>query len=314
MARPKAVPSHQDVVVLPLHAAFPHHSTGAIACKFRVVQLAFAHLPHIAEQMRRETLTRVEASLDHHRLQFRQVIAVRLQETQVPGVGVFLDEDRLIARRCPDSTQPRLKLLERDPESRGDQRQMLLTLDLPAEQKDAEGRIVGDNGASFAVQDAAARCQQRQALHPVLLRQCGVILWALDLKLPEPGGQQQKRCPASDTGRRQSCIEQTWFRRVRTSFKKPACRTMISNRAPRAPDSRCRGSIVAGSARPHPTPPRPPGELAFLTRSAGTTAPWQPASDPLFQAVQQLEEKHGQDSVDQCDCQTARARHAHGLF
>ena len=75
----------------------------------------------------------------------------------------------------------------------------LQELGIIAQQQDAEGRIVVDQHAAFAIQHRAARRNDRNRAHAIFFRQIGEMPGINDLQLPE-AEQQNQRHANSEVG------------------------------------------------------------------------------------------------------------------
>jgi hypothetical protein len=95
---PESILAHQNVVVLLLHSTHADHVAGRIEFELRLVEHVLGHFAHVADQVRHETVARIQPPVRHDRFQFRQFVLVRLDERQFVGCNVFLQKNRLILR------------------------------------------------------------------------------------------------------------------------------------------------------------------------------------------------------------------------
>ncbi len=95
-----AVDAGQNVVVLLLNAEFADDRTRLVLGKFGCVQLALADFTRVADDVRGESVLRVEAPLGVNELELGEEIGVfvRFDERDVGGRQFLLDDDRFIFR------------------------------------------------------------------------------------------------------------------------------------------------------------------------------------------------------------------------
>ncbi len=80
---PRSVRAHQQRVVLPLDAGNADHVARVVELELRLVQHVFADFADVADQVRHESVARIQAAVRHDRVEFRQLVAMRLDELQV---------------------------------------------------------------------------------------------------------------------------------------------------------------------------------------------------------------------------------------
>ena len=76
----RAILPAQQLVVGFFDAGLAHHIAGLVGGIARIVQIVFAHFAHVADQVRRKTVARIEPPLLVDGLQLGQLIAVRLDK------------------------------------------------------------------------------------------------------------------------------------------------------------------------------------------------------------------------------------------
>ena len=87
----------QQLVVCLFHARLAHHVARLVVGEARIIQIVFAHLAHIADQVRGKTIARIEPALFIDGFELGQLIAMRLDKSLLVGRHVLLDGNRLIA-------------------------------------------------------------------------------------------------------------------------------------------------------------------------------------------------------------------------
>ena len=118
---------------------------------------------------------------------------MRFDEGKLIRRDVVFDEDRLIARHGREPLHPHLQVAGVQVQPNGDRLQDgVADLSLRVQQQGRERWIVIDDGTAFAIQQPAARRQDRNLLHPVLLGHAGVVIRVQNLQTPQPKNQQQK--------------------------------------------------------------------------------------------------------------------------
>ena len=186
-----AVHAHQRVVVLALDAELADHGPGIVLGELRIVQFLLADFTGVADDVRHHAVLRIEPSLRLNHDQLGKEIAVRIDECQVGGRELFLEHDGLVLGPGAEAADlgPEVVVIQVEP--LGDGLEVLLFQRL-AGQDQSEGRVVVDDHAAVAVENAAARRQNGHALDAVGLRALVVKLRILHLQLPEAGDQKQE--------------------------------------------------------------------------------------------------------------------------
>src|ERR1700735_1587143 len=95
LARP--ILTTKQFVVSLLHPCLAHHVARLIVSESWIVQIVLANLAHVADQMRRKTVARIQPAFLVDRLQLRQFIAVSSNKRLLVGSHVLLDGYGLIA-------------------------------------------------------------------------------------------------------------------------------------------------------------------------------------------------------------------------
>ena len=143
--------------------------------------------------MRGEAVTRIEAALLFHRLQLGQLGEVRFYEGLLVGRDVLLERDGLVLGRVLIVAQRGLDLIDGNMQARRNKREVRFQiLLLVAQQIAADGRIVVDDDAAFAIKDATARRKNRHLAYAVLLGQYRVAGGAEDLEPPQANTQNEQ--------------------------------------------------------------------------------------------------------------------------
>ena len=81
-----------------LHAGLAHDIAAFIELKLGRVEHVFTYFTHIANQVRHESIFRIQAAMDHQRFQLRKFVAVRLDEGALIGSDIVLNDDGFIGR------------------------------------------------------------------------------------------------------------------------------------------------------------------------------------------------------------------------
>jgi hypothetical protein len=190
---PRSVLAHQDVVVLLLDSAHTDHVAGVVEFELRLVEHVFRHFADVADQVRHETVARIQPPVRHDGFKFGKLVLVRLDERQFVGRDVFLQENRLVLRHrgeAPDAL-PHFLGIQMQPLRNGVRVRVQIARRI-AQQERGKRRIVIDNDAAFAIQDFAPRRQNRHIANAVLLRQQCVLIAVHHLQPPQSVGQKQK--------------------------------------------------------------------------------------------------------------------------
>ena len=119
-----AVLSAQQPVVGFLHSCLAHHVAGFVGRIALLVEIFLAHLTHVPDQVGCKSIPRVEAPHLIHRLQFRQLVAMGLDEGLFIVGNVQLDGDRLVTRRGAIAAQGGAQVFQVQVQAVGNQRQV----------------------------------------------------------------------------------------------------------------------------------------------------------------------------------------------
>ena len=183
------LPAQQFVVGL-FHACLAHHVARLIVGKARVVQIVLAHLAHVADQMRGKTVARIQPALLVDGLQLRQLVTMRRDKCLLVGSHVLFDGDRLIAGLGAITVQRGAQLIEIEIQPMGDQRQIRIHIAaLLAHQEAGDRRVIVDDKPVLAVEEFAARRQNRLLANAILLGQHAVAVYVQHLQTPQAGSQ-----------------------------------------------------------------------------------------------------------------------------
>jgi hypothetical protein len=168
----RAILPAQDFVVGLLNPSLAHHIARLVIGEFGIVEILFAHLANVANQVRGKAVARIEPPFLVDRFQLRQLIPVRLNKRLLIRRNILLDGNRLVPRRQPEAMQRSLQLVEVQIQPLGNQRQV--GVDIPvllANQEAGDRRIVVHQQPAVAIQQLAPRRQHRHLANAVLLRQ-----------------------------------------------------------------------------------------------------------------------------------------------
>ena len=182
----RAVLAAQQFVVGLLHAGLAHHVARLIVGKARIVQIVFAHLAHVADQVRGKAVARIQPALLVDGFQLGQLVAVRRDKGLLVGGHVLLDGDGLVAGLGAVTVQRGAQLIQIEIQAPRNQRQIGVNiLVLLAHQKTGDGRVVVHNQPVLAVEELAARRQDRLFADAVLLGQHAVVFYVQHLQPPQ---------------------------------------------------------------------------------------------------------------------------------
>ncbi len=190
---PESVLAHQDAVVLLLDSAHTDHVAGVVELELRLVEHVFGDFSDIADQVRHEAVARIQAPVRHDGFKFGKLVLVRLDEGQFVGRDVFLQENRLVLRHPRGALDAQPHFVGVQVQALGDQIRIghKIARGIAQQQRRKRGVVI-DNGAAFAIQNLAARRQNRHIAHPVLLCQQRVVAALHHLQQPQPVRQQKK--------------------------------------------------------------------------------------------------------------------------
>jgi hypothetical protein len=148
-------------------------------------------LADVADEVSGETVARVEAALLDLSFQLGQLVAVRFDEGLLVLGNVLLEGQRLELGGGGETLERGLNLLQRNVQAGGDQGEFGVgILDLFAQQITVRRRIVIDDQATFAVEDAASGSEDGNLADSVGLGQRAIAVHTEDLEIPEA---EQKR-------------------------------------------------------------------------------------------------------------------------
>ena len=183
------LPAQQFVVRL-LHARLAHYVARLVVGETRITQIVLTHLAHVADQMRCISVSRVKPALLVDRLQLGQFITMRRNKRLLVGSYVLLDGDGLVAGLQTVPVQCGPQLIRVEIQAFCDQRQIRIHVSaLFAHQEAGDGRVVVDDEPVLAVEEFAARRQDRLLPNPVLFSQSAVVLCVQHLQSPQARGQ-----------------------------------------------------------------------------------------------------------------------------
>ncbi len=166
----RAVLAAEQRIVGLLYACFAHHVTRLVVGEARIVQIVLAQLTHVTDQMSGKTITRVKSALLVDGFELRQLITVRRDEGLLVGGDVRLDRNRLIAGLGAIAVQRGAQLIQIKIQAARNQRQIRVHIAaLLAYQETRNRRVVVDHKAVLAVEELAARRQDRLFANAVLL-------------------------------------------------------------------------------------------------------------------------------------------------
>ncbi len=188
----RAVYAAQELVVGLLHAVLAHHVAGLIGGVARLIQVIFAHLAHVADQVRGESVSRIKPALLVDGLELGQLVAVRLDEGLLVRGNIFFDRDGLVAGRGAEVLQGGAELFQIQVQPQRDHGQIgIHILILFADQETGDRRVVIHQQAVIAVKKLAPRRHDGYFADAVLLRQVAIVGRAQHLEIPQAGHQRQ---------------------------------------------------------------------------------------------------------------------------
>ena len=186
----RAVGATQPTVISFFHARFAHHIAGLVKVILGAVQVLLRHFADVADEVRREAVAGVEASLRVPHCEFGQLIAVGLDEGLLIRGNVLLQWDGIVGRRACVAAQGCLDLVHRKIEAAGDEGNICLKVfDLVAQQEAGNRGVVVHEDAALAVEYLAARREHGILADAVGLGEHAVAVRAEDLQAPHPGGE-----------------------------------------------------------------------------------------------------------------------------
>ena len=158
--------------------------------KLRRIQLRFADFTDVSGHMRGKTILRILAppGSDQLHLGIRIGVLMRFHPRDLVASQLILDDDLRIGAHVTDLACE-LVVIELQRVRNGGK---MLRLDLVAIQQQRIRRLVIDDDPAIAIENLAARRENRRALDAVALRRFTVHVRILNLQLPEAGNQENK--------------------------------------------------------------------------------------------------------------------------
>ena len=201
----RTVLSHQNRVVLPLHARNSNHVAGAIKLELRLIQHVFGDFAHVADQVRHESVARIQAPVRHDGIQFRQLIAVRVDEGQFVGSDVFFKKNRLILRHGGEVANARPHFVGIEMQAFRNQIAVGIQVARRITQEQSGKRgVVVDNRSPFAVENFSPWRENGHVADAIFFRQRGVKIALHHLEPPQAIGEQQEDAEDDILRRRQA--------------------------------------------------------------------------------------------------------------
>src|SRR5262249_44001502 len=157
------------------------------------IQLLLANLAHVPDDVRRQSVPRIQARLSLHQVELRERlrIAMRLHERQFTRGQLLLDRDWNVIWTRLKAFQLRSQIIRIQLKPRGNQIDMFGSQIL-ARQPDLERLMVVDDHPSVAIENFSARSVQRHRLDAISLRKLAVRFMIPNLQNPKPGNQEEE--------------------------------------------------------------------------------------------------------------------------
>ncbi len=187
-----AVLAAQQLVVGLLDAGLAHHVARLVGRIARLIQVFFAHLAHVTDEVGGKAVAGIQPPLFVDGLQLGQLVAMSLDERLLVGGYVQLDGEGLVAGRGAIAAQHGAQLLQIEVEALGDQGQIgVHVAALLANQKAGDRRVVVHHQPALAIEEFAAGGEHGLLADAVLLGLEPEVLRVQDLKPPQAGSQRQ---------------------------------------------------------------------------------------------------------------------------
>src|SRR5215472_10744786 len=191
----RAVFAHENVVVLKFDAGLTHDVSALIGFELRRVQHILAYFADVTDQVRHETVLGIQAAVNGKSFQLGKLILMGLEEGAFVRRDVVLDGDGL-ERREMGKLRPAYFVQHvggGKVQAFGDLLCVAVQVArLIAQQEHGKRWIVVDDDLAFAIQDFAARRQQRNQLDTILVRLYQQFIAAAHLQAPQAIGEKNK--------------------------------------------------------------------------------------------------------------------------
>ena len=169
-----------------LDAGFSDDVAGTVVLPLWLVEHVLADFAHIANQVREESVAGIEPAVHGDGVEFGQLIAVRFDEGKFVGRNVFFEIDGRILRHAnevadflPHRVFGHVQALRDEWRVGGE------VAGGVAHHQHGGGRIVIDDEAAFAVDNLAARREQRNFADAVVFGLRDVVIAVRNLQAPE---------------------------------------------------------------------------------------------------------------------------------
>src|SRR5262249_16955456 len=107
-------------VVLALETGLADLVSRLLLQEIRMHQLRFGHLPNVAQHMSADTILQIAAPRLNLNADFRQLVSMCFDKSDIADFDVFLQHDRLEFRFTPPAIDTFQQLAGRDPDPRAD--------------------------------------------------------------------------------------------------------------------------------------------------------------------------------------------------
>ena len=136
--------------------------------------------------MRQKSILRIEAPVHGDGVELRELRAMRFDPGQLVGRNVVFHKQRLVSGVRGNALDTGVEFLRIEMETVGDQVNVGKEIAmLVAQHEHGERRIVIDDDPSFAIEDFAARREDRNLLDTILFGERRVVVVARDLEAPQ---------------------------------------------------------------------------------------------------------------------------------
>ncbi len=181
-----AVCAAEEGVVGLLDAGAADDVAGLVEGVAGVVEHLLGDLADVADEMGGEAVAGVEAALLVEGFEFGELVAMGGDEGLLVRGDVLLERDGLVLGASLEAAKSGLDLVGWEVEAGGDQRSIGVDVfDLVAEEIAGDGGIVIDEKAAFAVEEAAARREDRNLADAIGLSEDAVVAGSEDLEALE---------------------------------------------------------------------------------------------------------------------------------
>src|SRR5437773_11377481 len=118
-------------------------------------------------------------------------IAMRLDERELVGRKLLLDDDRLVLGARPEAEDLGLEIVVIEMKPVGDRTQML-RFEVLSREQDAVGGVIVDDHAPVAIENLSPWRDDRDGLDPVGLGALAIDIGIANLQIPKPGDEKNE--------------------------------------------------------------------------------------------------------------------------